>query len=106
MRLRPSDILFSQDSISDKFTNETFSLPETFQELLKGRKTPDDIRPMKVVRWKENWWALTGNRRLYLYRVLERLSIFPTMPVIEERASDPRIVEKLSAGLQILRGKP
>ena len=93
MRLRPSDILFSQDSISDKFkTGE--SLPETFEELLYGVHTPNDIMPIRVVRWKGNWWSLTGERRLYLYKLLEKLGIFPTIPVIELCASDPVIKKR------------
>ena len=34
--------------------------------------------------WKVNWWwALTGNRRLYLYKALEEVGAISTVPVLE-----------------------
>lgn len=56
---------------------------DTLEDLLYGRITVDDDLPLiEVVREDGKWWALTGNRRLYLYRKLEELKVIHTIPVV------------------------
>ena len=66
--LRPKDINYGQESIADHFTNGT-SLPETFHQLVTGSLT---LEMLKVERKKNKFWIVKGNRRLLLYRMMER----------------------------------
>ena len=78
--LSPAEVRFSQDSIAGRFTNTKF-IYLTFEDLLTNRISVDDIEMMEVVRWKDRWWAYTGNRRLYLYRRLHELGVLKTIRV-------------------------
>ena len=79
-RLRPSEVRFTQDSIAGRFQDGRY-LSLTFEQLLDGVITTDDIEDMEVVYTDENWWALTGNRRLYIYRRLQELGVISTVSV-------------------------
>src|SRR6218665_156259 len=94
MRLRPSEVLFTQDSIGGRFQDRVY-LTETFEELLYRRITPDEIEPIEVVLRRGIWWALTGNRRLYLYKKLQPLGIVQTIPVVERFETEPGVMYQL-----------
>ena len=79
-RLRPSDIRFTQDSIGSRFTDGSY-ISNTFHDLLFGLKSTDDIDDIEVVQQDGVWWAITGNRRLYVYRRLQDLGVVTTIPV-------------------------
>lgn len=76
-RLRPSEITFSQDSISWSFA-DGHSLEQTYEDLLSGRCKVEDIEKIKIT-WQSHekspgkacWWTYTGNRRLSLFQRLE-----------------------------------
>jgi len=59
-------------------------LTVTFRELLYCHRTVDDIPAIEVVEDSEEqqWWAVCGNRRLYLYKMLQELGIVTTVPVV------------------------
>ena len=88
MQLRPSNVRFTQDSIGCRFTDEK-RLTDTFRELLYGSITPDDIENIEVVQYDGVWWALTGNRRLYLYRRLQDLGVVEYISVRVRFLSEP-----------------
>lgn len=96
-RLHPEYIKFTQDSIKAQFMDGR-ELSSTLEDLLYGRKTVDDIPPIEVVEDLEDcgWWALTGNRRLYLYRKLEQLGVVETIPVIEVAIWDYGVSDRLN----------
>lgn len=79
-RLRPSQIRFGQDSIAGRFT---CGIPiwQTFEEIINGKITPDNIPKMEVAYVDGSWWASSGNRRLYIYKKLEELNVISTIPV-------------------------
>jgi len=85
----PSSILYSQDSIADFFNLAEGRTPlwETYRAvLLEGLSVSDDMDPIKVIphEWRDDvWWALSGNRRLYLYKALEDVGFLTTVPVLE-----------------------
>lgn len=93
--LRPHDVRFSQDSISSRFTNNSY-LTSTFHDLLTRKLTPFDIQPIEVVQIGGLWWALTGNRRLYLYRKLEELGVIKNIPVICKSVNDNQVQRQLN----------
>jgi len=80
--VNPSDILFTQDSISEEFGwdgGET--LEETFREILYGEVDVDDISPLTVVKISGEYWVKSGNRRLYVYQKLNQLGRLDTVAV-------------------------
>ena len=80
MRKRPSELHFSQDSISCAFRNGT-SISKTFRELANGSLSPDDIEPIQIKVYKEKLIVFEGNRRLLLYKILESLDLITYVPV-------------------------
>lgn len=92
IQLRPSDIRFAQNSISGEFQDGT-RLDETFVELLRETLTPDRLPPIDVVYKADQWWTVTGNRRLYLYRKLEALHLVNRIKV-NQRSMDEYWVRK------------
>ncbi|CAJ1408069.1 unnamed protein product [Effrenium voratum] len=77
-RIRPSDVTFSQDSISKSFTDGK-TLDGTLESLRSGKCKLEDIEQIKITwhsHWrvsaKPRWWTYTGNRRLSLYQQLEK----------------------------------
>ena len=82
-QLRPSKIRYSRNSISSKFGDGTLTLVDTFEELLTGEITVDDIEHIEVVKWNGNWRTYTGDRRLFLFKKLEELGIVSHISVVE-----------------------
>jgi len=82
--MQPSDIRFTESSIFTRFSvnGEPVYLEETFRELLNGSCTVDGIAYIEVVFVNGLWWVLYGNKRLFLYKKLQRLGIVTTIPVI------------------------
>ncbi|XP_036369109.1 uncharacterized protein LOC118767871 [Octopus sinensis] len=72
LRLSPSDIRYTQDSIACKFRNGT-TLTETISDLVKGTITPDGI-PVISVYLKDGKYYSTDNRRLYVFKELQSRS--------------------------------
>ena len=94
-RLKPKEIRFTQDSVASRFRDGMY-LSDTFEQILYRRITPDDIEAIQVVEENGVWLALTGNRRLYIYRKLENLGIISTVPVVIRDISDWYVCSKLS----------
>ena len=63
----PCDIRFRQDSISDQFRNGE-NLIDVFTDLVDGDLEVDDIDDITCVLWKNEYWVIHGNRRLFLYQ--------------------------------------
>ena len=79
-RLKPSEIRYSQDSIGGRFMDGR-SLSTTLQQLLSNAVTPDTIPCIEVVIREDSYYALTGNRRLFLYKKLENAGLLDDIPV-------------------------
>jgi len=79
--MRPSNIRFTQDSISDEFGDSCKTLVETFRELLYGDLDIDDIEQITVVKYQRQYWVVSGNRRLYIFQKLEEEDCLDTVPV-------------------------
>src|SRR6218665_224049 len=77
----PRKIRYTQDSIKEEFTDGRH-MSDTLEALLYSHLSVDDLEPIEVVREYGKWWALTGNRRLYLYRKLEELGVIHTITVV------------------------
>ena len=85
IQLAPSDIYYSQRSISNCFTcNGTKhagkTLAETVNDILLGRCRITEIPRISVVR-KGDVWVTADNRRLWVFRILESLGQCDTVTV-------------------------
>lgn len=76
MYLKPSEVFYSQDSINnvfDKRCNHRYKpIGETLDELCEGRCSVSDIPTVSVIK-REGKWVTADNRRLWVFRQLERL---------------------------------
>ena len=78
----PMSLYFTHDSVNWNFTSGR-SLVDTFADLIYGSLSVMDIPPIHVVeRWGKHW-AVTGNRRLLLYKKLHRIgALNECVPVV------------------------
>ena len=70
MTLSPAEIRYTQDSIKNKFRNGRL-LSYTFAQLLYSRLSVSSLEDIECVQKDGHWWALSGNRRLYVYKKLQ-----------------------------------
>ena len=86
MQLRPSDIYFSQDSINNVFDrrcpHSNRTVGQTLDDLCEGRISVYAIPTITVVK-KGGKWFTADNRRLWVFRELERLGKCIFIPVNE-----------------------
>ena len=101
MQLRPSEIYFSQAEINNHFdkrsTHPYKNLGETLDELVEGRCDIYDIPKISVVS-RGGKWVTADNRRLWVFRHLERLGKCTTIPVIQTSYIDPRKLNSTNGG--------
>ncbi|VDI59437.1 Hypothetical predicted protein, partial [Mytilus galloprovincialis] len=76
--LKPSDIHYSQDSISNTFGKSTIHsdkyIGETLDDLINGTVNLNYIPTISVFMYNNNWYT-TDNRRLWVFRKAEELGI-------------------------------
>ena len=86
MILKPSEIYFCQDSISntfDKGCRHSYTLVgQTLDDLCEGRTTVENIPRISVAKHKGKWF-ISDNKRLWVFRHLERLGKCKSIPVNE-----------------------
>lgn len=70
VRMRPSDLRYTHDSIGSTFTNGT-GLEETFEELLYDNLSIIDMPNMVAMYFNGDLYVVRGNRRLFIYQALE-----------------------------------
>lgn len=86
LNLRPSVIRYSHDSIGCKFSNG-LPLTSVFAHLISGSLEVADLPRVHVLNINGHFWAVTGNRRLYLYRMLEEVGVVETISVTKSSVS-------------------
>lgn len=76
LQLSPSEIFFSQDSISIYFGKSTrhhkTMIGETLDDILSGKCKITDLPPIKVIK-KKGSWVTADNRRLWIFKQLQML---------------------------------
>ena len=77
--LRPSDIRYTQSSISNRFTNGGL-LGELLDDIVVGRCFLTSIKRIEV-KLVEGLWFSADNRRLWVFKQLEFLGHCPAVPV-------------------------
>lgn len=88
--MAPSEIRFTQDSISEQFRSGQ-SLENTFRQLLNGQTSVASIGALQVVYYEGKYWVVSGNRRLYLYRKLQEKGRLSTVPVVVTQIDRQRV---------------
>ena len=104
MQLKPSDILFSQETISNKFkirsSHSGKLIGETLDDLCEGRCSINDI-PIIGVMKRDEKWVTADNRRLWVFRELERLGKCEEIPVYQIYHIDPRKLNSTNGGVNV-----
>ncbi|XP_033761092.1 uncharacterized protein LOC117342905 [Pecten maximus] len=83
-QMRPSDIRFTHDSVSCRFS-DGHTLEETFKDLLYDDVT---LPPLVVMHYSGYWFVVRGNRRLYLLKKLEDIGKIQQVTVIKRAFQD------------------
>lgn len=110
MMLNPLDIYFCQDTISSKFRircrHSNKRIGETLDELCEGRLSIYHIPTISVMK-KNGKWFTADNRRLWVFRELERLGKCESVPVnlIDDIPYDKFTTENGGASVEV-RGEP
>ena len=99
MRKKPSELLYSQDSINKRFKNGK-TIQETFEDFLSGSVDPDDLRPIAAKFINGKWIVCEGNRRLYVYKKLAQIGFIDRVPVVPYRG-EPTITAVRGVPIQI-----
>ena len=77
--LCPSELRFTQNSISRRFKNGS-TLEDTLKALLDSG-CPDSLPPMHVMQYQGKYFVLEGNRRLLLLKILQKHGLVGNVPV-------------------------
>ncbi|XP_060600281.1 uncharacterized protein LOC132753774 [Ruditapes philippinarum] len=106
LMLRPSDIYYSQSSISNHFSSPFVQIGETLDDLCEGRLSVYDIDSITVTKYNGRW-ITWDNRRLWVFRQLERLDKCRKIPVVQT-TSVPyfRLTSKCDGHDIKVRGEP
>ncbi|XP_078605200.1 uncharacterized protein LOC144878468 [Branchiostoma floridae x Branchiostoma japonicum] len=86
IRLAPSEIYFSQDSISSlvhvsPHGGGKIPILKALEGILRGVIDVERIVTFDVVRVEGKFFALSGNRRLYIYRTLQKVGFLSSVKV-------------------------
>ncbi|XP_076813152.1 uncharacterized protein LOC143459767 [Clavelina lepadiformis] len=69
----PSDLLFTQTDISPTFTNGQ-NINEMVEQIRRNPQLAESFQPLEIAQDRYNRrWYCNDNRRLYMFRALERL---------------------------------
>ncbi|XP_076814776.1 uncharacterized protein LOC143460959 [Clavelina lepadiformis] len=72
-RRRPSDLLFTQTSISPNFSNGQ-NINNVVEQIRRNPQLAESFQPLEIAQDRYNHrWYCNDNRRLYMFRALERL---------------------------------
>ncbi|XP_071142953.1 uncharacterized protein [Mytilus edulis] len=109
MNLRPSEIYFTQSSISSTFGKRTShrrkGIGDTLDDLAEGRISIRSIPKISVMKENGKWWT-ADNRRLWIFRYLEKLKKCTEIPVNITDSIDSRKRSSTNGGtdVRIYRG--
>jgi len=98
--IKPSDIYFTHSIISYKFTGCGKLLDETLNEIINGITSIEDIPKIKVFYTCQNGivkYFSENNRRLWLFKNLERLGLLDTVSVRIEKTNNKKYIKNTYA---------
>ncbi|XP_069104093.1 uncharacterized protein [Argopecten irradians] len=108
-QMRPSDLRFTHDSVSCRFS-DGHTLEDTFKKLLNGDLQHYQLRPLVAMSHMGHWFVVRGNRRLYLYKKLEEIGKIDEVKVVTQNFDDRVFTKQFSSknmGVSLrIRGNP
>ena len=70
LELKPSEIRYSQDSISFYFRDDSNgTILDLFEKIISGEINVSFLPRIQVADYDGNWMAFEGNRRLFIFKV-------------------------------------
>ena len=96
MNIKPSEIYFTHSTISYKFTGCGKFLDETLNEIINGTTKVEDIPKIKVFYTQQNGtvkYFSENNRRLWLFKHLEKLGLLDTVEVRIEKTNNKKYIK-------------
>ncbi|KAH3781499.1 hypothetical protein DPMN_159329 [Dreissena polymorpha] len=110
MNIRPSEMYYSQDSINIYFDKRSphnrKRIGETLNDICEGRCRVSSIPTITVV-YRYGKWVTADNRRLWVFRELERLGKCDSIYVHIGSFIPPRKLTSYNCGVSIrVRGDP
>lgn len=85
-RIAPSEIRFTQDNIGSVFRDGR-GVNRAIEEIESGRIKVENFPAIRVARKNNKYYSL-DNRRLYVFRVLEKRGLIRTVPVVFQKHYD------------------
>ncbi|CAG2201990.1 unnamed protein product [Mytilus edulis] len=102
--LKPSNIHYSQDSISNTFGKSTIHsdryIGETLDDLINGTINVNNIPNISVFRLNNKWFT-TDNRRLWVFRKAEELGILHSIQVYQNLCTVSSKLTTTNGGLTV-----
>ena len=104
LRLKPSEIMYSQASISNRFKARSIHrdklIGETLDDICEGRSSITEIPQISVME-KDGRWVTADNRRLWIFRELERLGKCEDISVCQVYSIDPKKMNSTNGGVSV-----
>ena len=98
--LSPSEIRYSQDSISHKFHDGNL-LTSTFARLISGQLSVTSLPTLECAQKDGNWYVSSGNRRLFLYKKLQEAGVISTITVLNSYSTGGRNFTTKCSGVYV-----
>ncbi|CAK8679926.1 unnamed protein product [Clavelina lepadiformis] len=101
LELAPSQIRFMHHQINNRFSDSR-SVNQTVYDIENGLMSVDDLPMIRVVKRNGRYYAF-DNRRLYVYRVLEKRGYLRTVTVLKASLSQfqPARFSTLNNGVSV-----
>ena len=104
LRLKPSEIMFSQATINNVFDRKSRHrhnlVGETLDDICEGRCLINNLPTISVMK-RDGKWVTSDNRRLWVFRELERLGKCDSITVNETRHIDSRKLNSSNGGVSV-----
>ena len=104
LRLKPSEIMFSQATINNVFDRKSRHrntlVGETLDDICEGRCLMDNLPSISVMK-RDGKWVTSDNRRLWVFRELERLGKCDSITVNETSYIDARKLNSSNGGVSV-----
>ena len=104
MRLKPSEIMFSQETVNNYFDKRSRHsgrlIGETLDDICEGRCSVYDLPTIRVMK-RDGKWMTADNRRLWVFRQLERLGKCDEIPVHETFYINPDKLNSCNGGISV-----
>lgn len=94
--LKPSQIYFTHSNIRNRFTGCNKLLHETLDEIINMKTSINDIPKIKVyyvIKNGEIYYLSENNRRLWLFKELEKLEKLTTIEVRLEKTTNKKYMK-------------